>query len=200
MDPFFNWLKDTGTQAMLVLVGTSAACIAAAGTLYYGRKSLSKKDLIGLETHAAATSGHLEKQNRRDELNAAARRVAIAVEARSFQDEPLEVHLSLQDSSVRLTLIDMLDENRTLYGTSSCVMREPDHYVASLDQRSIQNWFNHGARKGNAAQLWLRVFMTFEEGGEASKDLPVSLLPSRALDARVRPDGASPIWQIFGEV
>jgi len=50
---------------------------------------------------------HLEKQNRRDELNAAARRVAIAVEARSFQDEPLEVHLSLQDSSVRLTLIDM---------------------------------------------------------------------------------------------
>lgn len=56
---------------MLVLVGTFAACIAAVGTLYYGRKSLSKKDLIGLETHAAATSGHLERQNRREELNAA---------------------------------------------------------------------------------------------------------------------------------
>ena len=200
MNPFFNWLKDTVTQAMLVLVGTFAACIAAVGTLYYGRKSLSKKDLIGLETHAAATSGHLERQNRREVLNAAASRVSIAVEGRSFQDEPLEVHLSLQDVSVRLTHIDMLDENRTLYGTGSCVNREPDHYIASLDNRKIQNWFNHGAQKGNTAQLWLRVFMTFEEGGESSKDVPVSLLPSRALDVRVQPDGASPIWQILGEV
>lgn len=94
----------------------------------------------------------------------------------------------------------MLDENRTLYGTGSCVMREPDHYIASLDNQKIQNWFNHGARMGNTAQLWIRVSMTFENGGEGSKDVPVSLLPSRALDVRARPDGASPVWQILGEV
>jgi hypothetical protein len=32
MNPFFNWLKDTGTQAMMVLVGTLAAIGAVIGT------------------------------------------------------------------------------------------------------------------------------------------------------------------------
>ena len=53
MNSFFNWLKDTGTQAMLVLVGTFAAIVAAVGTVYFGRKSLTKRDLAQVEEHTA---------------------------------------------------------------------------------------------------------------------------------------------------
>ena len=61
MNPLFDWLKDSGTQAMLVLGGTVAAIVAAIGTIYFGRKSLAKEDLTPLEEYMATTSSHLEK-------------------------------------------------------------------------------------------------------------------------------------------
>src|ERR1035437_4477219 len=53
MNPFFDWLKETGTQSMLVLLGTFAAVVAAVGTVYFGRKSLTKRDLAQVEEHTA---------------------------------------------------------------------------------------------------------------------------------------------------
>jgi septal ring factor EnvC (AmiA/AmiB activator) len=59
MNPFFNWLKDSGTQALLILLGTIAACIAAIAAIYYGRKSLSREDLAPIEKNTGGTSSKL---------------------------------------------------------------------------------------------------------------------------------------------
>jgi len=139
--------------------------IASTAAAKYAKDAPTKEDLKRVEDHVAVTSHHLEHQSWREELNDGASRVSIAVEGRDFQDEPLVVHLRLQDPSVRLIRIDMLSESGTLYGGGSCDMKEPDHYIAELDSRKVANWFNAGERKGNTSQLWLRVFMGFEEDG-----------------------------------
>lgn len=62
MNPFFNWLKDSGTQAMLVMVGTVVgitAMIFAGLAAWFAWKAPSKKDLGRVEAHAAATSEKL---------------------------------------------------------------------------------------------------------------------------------------------
>lgn len=59
MNQFFNWLKDSGTQAMLVLLGTIGACIAAVSAIYYGRNSLAKEDLTPIEENTGGTSRKL---------------------------------------------------------------------------------------------------------------------------------------------
>lgn len=156
----------------------------------------TRSDLKRVEDHVAATSHHLEHQSWREKLNDAASRVSISVDGQDFQDEPLVVHLRLQDPSVRLIRIDMLSESGTLYGGGSCEIQEPDHYIAELDCRKVANWFNAGQRNGNAMNLWLRVFMDFEEDGGGSKKMPVSLLPSQIGIQRK----AGPVWNLSGEV
>jgi hypothetical protein len=170
--------------------------IVAAVGAYYAFRAPDKRDLKRVEDHAAATSAHLERQRQLDENNSAASRVYIAVEGRNFQDEPLEVHLRLQDPSVRLTRIDMLNAVETLYGGGSCVMQEPDHYVAELDSRKVRNWVNAGEHYGTTSHLWLRVYMSFEEGGRGSKKMPVVILPSQVGTER----RTGPVWQLSGEV
>jgi len=184
MNPFFNWLKDTGTQAMLVLIGTAAAIVAAWGTIRYGRKSLAA----------------FHKQVDREELDEAASIVSIKISGQSFQDEPLEVHLVLQDETVTLEYIEMLDASGTRYGGGDCILeerKEPDRYVAELESRRVVNWANAGEHLGLTSHLWLRVTVSFRErSGQGRKKMPVVLRPSQVATARK----TGPVWEISGEV
>jgi UDP-N-acetylmuramyl pentapeptide phosphotransferase/UDP-N-acetylglucosamine-1-phosphate transferase len=53
MNRFFDWLKDSGTQAILILLGTISAFVAAFAAIYFGRKSLTKNDLAPIEQNTA---------------------------------------------------------------------------------------------------------------------------------------------------
>lgn len=195
-DQFAFWTLIVGiVAAIAAIVGAIAAIYAAK----YAKDAPTKADFSRLEQHAADTSGHLEKQNRREELNSIASRVYLKVSGRSQQDESLQVYINLQDPSVRLTRVDMLNESKALYGSGICEMKEPNCYVAHLESRNVQNWFNGGVQKGNTSHLWLRVFMAFEEDGEGHKDMPVMLLPTQ-IGSEQRPGYPIACWQIIGEV
>lgn len=184
----------TVVAAVFAIWGGVASTFAAK----YAKDAPTKEDFKRLEKHAADTSGHLQKQADKEELDAAASVVSIVVEGRDFQDEPLQVHLRLKDPSVRLNYIEMLNTAGTRYGGSPCVMQgEPDHYVAELDPRQIVNWFNAGDHFGNTAHVWLRVAIGFDDKpGQGRKRMPVVLLPTQVGTERK----TGPVWQLSGEV
>jgi len=172
--------------------------IVAAFGAWFAFRAPDKKDLKRVEVHTASTSAHLENQSKREEYNAIASRVSIKVEGRDFQDEPLQVHLTLQDPSVRLNCIDMLNTPGTLFGSGSCSMEDddPTRYVAPLDYRKVPIWFNNGEHFGNTSHLWLRISMLFEDGGKGEKTMPVVLIPSRVGTEQK----TGPVWDLAGEV
>jgi hypothetical protein len=124
MNPFFNWLKDAGTQAVELFVTACAAIGALLLTWYFGKKSLTKRDLAGLEQNTAQTSGHLQnvhthlasvdsrianvstgitsvdsrlrKQEEADELKIRANRVSITARGYQSGNMPLELSLSVR--------------------------------------------------------------------------------------------------------
>ena len=57
MDLFFDWFKDPGTQGMLVLLGTVCMFIAAVVAIYFGKKSLTKRDGDSTSERIAGASG-----------------------------------------------------------------------------------------------------------------------------------------------
>jgi hypothetical protein len=124
ISPFFNWLKDTGTQAVELFITACAAIGALLLTWYFGKKSLTKRDLAGLEQNTAETSDHLQsvhthlasvdtriadintgitsvdtslkKQKEGDQLKIRANRVSIAARGYQSGNVPLDLQLSVK--------------------------------------------------------------------------------------------------------
>lgn len=193
MNSFFNWLKDSGTQAMLILVGTSAAIVAAVGTIYFGMKSLTKKDLSGVEENTAATSGHLQnvhthlasldartkRQEEADVLANRAQLVPISVIGEALINEPLSVYLTGRTNGVRFTRIELRSELQNTFGMMECEQNaeNPLQFVATIPANKLGNWTaaGTGVTMGITRQI-LRVWMSFEEKPtEAFRDMSVTV-------------------------
>jgi hypothetical protein len=197
MNPFFDWLKDTGTQAVLTLMATVAACIAAIAAIYYGRKSLTGEDLEPLEEHTAATSRHLQRQREAEELNIRASMVSISVTGRDRNSDPFTIHLTIKDTTITLTRVELYNEAQNLFGGFPCERTSELEYAASVDSRTASNWFHAGTPFQSATQvrLRLRIFMLLA-GTEVSRQMAITLNQI----AIANPQGQELGWMITGSV
>lgn len=193
MDFFFNWLKDTGTQAVLVLVGTVAACIAAISAIYYGKKSLTKKDLKQVEQNTehleevrsgiASVDSRLKKQEDVNAVRIRASRVSITASGNQSGNAPYPLHLSIRDTkeqNLSITHVELCNENGSSFGSFPCSRTgNPSvlDFQAAIPMTSMGDWFRAGnpVQTVNRMRLKLRVWMTFENC-EVYRDMAVTVI------------------------
>jgi hypothetical protein len=193
MNPFFNWLKDTGTQAMLVLVGTSAAIVAALGTIYFGMKSLTKKDLAPIEQNTghldevrsgiASVDSRLKKQEDIDAVRIRASRISIAASGNQSGNAPYPLHLSVRESkepNLSITQVELCNENGSTFGSFPCSSTGNPSvlgFQAAIPMTTIGDWFRAGTpvQTVNRMRLKLRVWMSLD-GFEVYRDLTVTVI------------------------
>lgn len=193
MNQLFDWLKDSGTQAMLVLLGTVAACIAAIAAIYYGRKSLTKKDLAQVEqntehleevrTSIASVDTRLKKQEDIDQLQIQANRVSITAMGNQSGNVPFEMQLFVKDSkepNLILAHVELYNERGNSFGSFPCSrMGNPNglNFHVNIPMTTMGDWFRAGTpvQTGNRMRLKLRVWMSIN-GNEVSREMAVTVM------------------------
>lgn len=177
---------------------SSIASTIAARYAKYAKDAPTKADLQRVEDHVAATSEHLRRQARREELNTQAERIHVSIRGRSPQDEDLvatvEVHNPI--AGLRLTCIDFLGKTGTPYGSTQTTQVGASTYEAWLDRRNVQRWY--ASERPGEFNLRIRVHMVID-GEEGHKEMPVTV-----SDGQIQVDAQSPqikrCWLIEGEV
>ena len=171
MNPIFNWLKDPRTQAVELIVTACAAIGALLLTWYFGRKSLTKKDLERVEHNTAATSGHLENvhrslkaQEQRETLNARAQRVSISVSGYTHISGSMAMILILKDTDVALTRVALFNEADSLFGAFPCTLSAPLNWKATVPTDYIRKWYFGGTHEPmpDRRRVKLRVLMVID--------------------------------------
>ena len=209
MNPFFNWLKDTGTQAMLILVGTSAAIIAAIGTIYFGRKSLTKRDLAPIEQNTghleevrstiASVDSRLKKQEETEQLKILANRVSITARGYQSGNVPLPLELNVKESQepgFNINHLELYNERDLPFGSFPCTRidgRPNLAYRASIPMNTIGDWSRSGTPDEliHRRRLKIKVWMSMN-GVEVPRDMTVIVIQSDG--------GGYPAYDVQGSV
>lgn len=193
MNPFFTWLKDSGTQATLVLLGTVAACIAACAAIYYGRKSLTREDLKEVEDNTAhleevrtgisTMNKRLVKQEEAEGLKNLANRVSIVARGGNQAGSgpyrlEIQVRHQPEGTNVSLTHIELLNESNTPFGSSPCTSTgTPGFFIAEIPMNTMGSWFHGGTPDANIYRMRLKLTVTMSINGvSASRDMAVLLV------------------------
>jgi hypothetical protein len=152
-----NWIEsgvDIIAVSGLVIAGagTIAAIVAAAKSVTavrLAREAPTKEDLKRVEDHLAEVDGHLHEQNKRELLSSLAERVSITVTTQQGpMNEPLTLLLKLEDRTVTLLRIELVNSLGMLSGASECLPfgdpPDPLCFTATVTQQTAQQWFNTG--------------------------------------------------------
>lgn len=188
MNPFLDWLKDSGTQAMLVLLATVCAIVAAVASIYFGRKSLTKRDLISIEQNTGhlggvrATIASLDERAKRredtDELAGQAKWVSISARGVCDTGKPLPIRLTGKDSSVRFVRVELYSEIGNVFGSAECRdTEEPFQQIVEIPYLTLVRWKVAGTRIDQfETRHVLRIWMRYAAHNQyVYRDMPVSL-------------------------
>lgn len=164
MNSFFGWLKDSGTQATLVLVGTCAAIIAALAAskaLSYAKDAPTKDDLARVEQNTAETAGHIEKVRshiaRVDErqaqqydtelLRETARHISIHVKGAYGNAGPMTLYFAAEDPNVILLSAQLRNESGSIFGQApDCILDTQKHFKADYPFDDIRRWYDSATK------------------------------------------------------
>lgn len=222
MNPFFNWLKDSGTQAMLVLVGTVAAIVAAFAAIYFGRKSLTKGDLAPIEEntshleHVKSTITRMDDRAQKEAQQQAhhaamverAKQIRASVSGEAMGTEDLPLRIMLQDPAIVLTRLELCNEAGTGFGGSYTFRSiQPLIYEATVDFRSLTQWYGGGRLLESANQrlLNLKAWTTLE-GEKVYREIAVQIVMGTRWVSQGPPGNPTStsmnvnVYTIFGNV
>lgn len=217
MNPFFNWLKDAETQAIELFITACAAIGALLLTWYFGKKSLSKRDLAemeknmaesserlaGVHSHLATMNERIDTQEERDALNARINQVRMKVMGDAEQSKDVRFSITKQDVNVVLNRVDLYSEWRNKFGTALCEeLSPPNQVLVNLDRETFMRWYDSGSLIGNLNQdrnLHLRVYFTFK-GRKEEVYRPMTILTKVVPPSMVGQTMTPLIYRLFGEV
>jgi len=209
VNPFFDWLKDTGTQAMLVLLGAIAACVAAFAAIWFGKKSLTKRDLVPIEQNTghleevrsgiASVDTRLKKQDEADQLKIIANRVSIAARGYQSGNVPLPLELNVKESQApgfNINHLELYNERDLPFGSFPCTRIEGRlnlDYRASIPMKTIGDWFRSGTPDElvHRRRLKIKVWMSMN-GVEVPRDVTVIVIQTEP--------GQYPAYDVLGSV
>jgi hypothetical protein len=104
---------------------------------------------------------------------------SISVEGEAMGEVPLELFLTLQDSSVRVSRVERLSEAGKTLGSSPCKATDNSLVFKSiLAIEKVRQWWNAGesTSEGGTRNV-LRVYLLLDESGrEVYRDMPVSIV------------------------
>lgn len=193
MNPFLNWLKDTGTQAVELFMTACAAIGALLLTWYFGKKSLTKRDLTRVEQNTehleevrssiASVDSRLKKQEEFDAVRIRATRVSITASGNQSGNAPYPLHLSIRNSNeqnLSITHAELCNENGSSFGSFLCSRTgNPSvlDFQAAVPMTTMGDWFRAGnpVQTFNRMRLKLKVWMSLE-GFEVYRDMAVTVI------------------------
>ena len=105
------------------------------------------------------------KEQRSNEVLAAASRVSITARGDPNYGEPLRITFTLKEPNISLVYIELLNESGELFGSSACVNEAPNAFATSLEQDIARRWFNGGTqeRTWDVRRLVLRATLLIGE-------------------------------------
>jgi hypothetical protein len=120
-----------------------------------------------------------QDQAQREASQVQAQRLSISVEGEAIGDVPLELFLTLQDSSVRVSRVETLGERGNALSSSPCKATDNALVFKSiLAPKKVRQWWSAGAStsEGEGRNV-LRVYLLLDESGrEVYRDMPVSIV------------------------
>jgi flagellar motor protein MotB len=120
-----------------------------------------------------------EAQVQRDASQAERQRISIAVKGEAMGEVPLELFLTLQDPSVRVSRVETLSEAGKALGSSPCKATDNALVFKSiLAPKKVRQWWDAGesTSEGEGRSV-LRVYLLLDESGrEVYRDMPVSIV------------------------
>ena len=115
----------------------------------------------------------------REASQAQPQRIPISVEGEAMGEVPLELFLTLQDSSVRVSRVERLGEAGKNLGSSPCKATDNALVFKSiLAPEKVRQWWDAGesTNEGEGRSV-LRVYLLLDESGrEIYRDMPVSIV------------------------
>src|ERR1035437_2947968 len=169
---------DTDTIAHLSLVVSIVAvmvslvsALAAIFAAFYSKRATTKDELTRVKENTrrleqvsnkvSSIDTRMHQQEEPEALKAQAQRVSISVEGDALGDVPLELLVTLQDSSVRVTRVERLTEAGSTLGSSRC--RATDNalvFKSILAQEKVRQWCDAGeSTSDEGAKGVLRVYL-----------------------------------------
>jgi hypothetical protein len=159
MDHLFDWLKDSGTQAILVLAGTCAAIVAAVAaiwTLIYSKDAPTKEDLQRVEDNTATTASHVEKvrshmanvdvrqqeQHEEELMREAARHISIFVQGVLENTSLMTLRFTVHNPTVVLLRAQLRNELGPTFAQADCARQGQQEFSADFQFLDIQKWYD----------------------------------------------------------
>lgn len=207
---------DTDTIARLSLVVSIVAIIvsllSALVTIFaafYSKRPTTKDDLTGVKESterleqpsnkfsSIGTRMHQEEEPKA--VEAQAQHVSISVEGEALGDVPLELLVTLQDSSVRVSRVERLTEAGSTLGSSRCKATDNALVFKSIvAQEKVRQWWDAEELIGDGGiRSVLRVYLILDRSGrEVYRDVPVSIVN----DLRNVGIAKLVVWNIKGSI
>jgi len=120
-----------------------------------------------------------EVHAQREVSQAQPQRIPISVEGEAMGEVPLELSLTLQDSSVRISRVAALSELGKTLGSSPCkATKNALVFKSILAPEKVRQWWDAGASTSEGeARSVLRVYLLLDESrNEVYRDMPVSIV------------------------
>ncbi len=176
--------------SIVAVIVSLVSALAAIFAVFHSKKATPKDALPRVEENPQRIEQVSNKFSRRDtrvqpeeeqqeSLQAQALGVSVSVEGEAMGEVPLELLVTLRDSSVRVSRVETLGEAGHTLGSSPC--KATDHaqvFKSILAPEKVRQWWDEGesASKGEARSI-LRVYLLLDESGrEVHRDVPVSIV------------------------
>jgi len=198
---------DTDTMAfaslLVSIVGALAAIFAAYYAniaAFYAKKAATKRDLTRVEQntqHLEHVSNKIlsidtqvqpqpqaqreasQAQPQQEAPQLQVQRISISVEGEAMGEVPLELCLTLQDSSIRVSRVETLNEvGKTLSSSPSKATDNALVFKSILTPKKVRQWWSAGeSTSEGGGKSVLRVYLLVDESRkEVFRDIPVSIV------------------------
>ena len=137
-------------------------------------------------------------QAQREASQVPAQRISISVEGEAMGEVPLELFLTLQDSSVRVSRVETVSDAGKNLGSSPCKATDNALVFKSiLTPKKVRQWWAGESTREGEGRSVLRVYLLLDESGrEVYRDIPVSIVE----DLRNVGITSLVVWTIKGSI
>ena len=140
-----------------------------------------------------------EAQPRQEAPQIQAQRISISVEGDALGEVPLELFLTLQDSSIRVSRVETLNEvGKTLSSSPSKATDNALVFKSILTPKKLRQWWSAGeSTSEGGGRSVLRVYLLVDESRrEVYRDIPVSIVD----ELRSVGIASMVVWTIKGSI
>ena len=155
-----------------------------------GRSSLSRTSRLTAGDLTGSTSGRKtpqlqaqreasQAQPQQEAPQLQVQRISISVEGEAMGEVPLELCLTLQDSSIRVSRVETLNEvGKTLSSSPSKATDNALVFKSILTPKKVRQWWSAGeSTSEGGGRSVLRVYLLVDESRrEVYRDIPVSIV------------------------